>query len=100
MLLSRNDRLVASIRRSIASTPTIRQILRNGEKKFELTGASLEGRAAAVATLQEELHKRVAVVVPNDASLDEIDAALRLFGRDPRCITTYPTPSLSPYQEV
>ncbi|MGZ4810476.1 MAG: transcription-repair coupling factor, partial [Thermoanaerobaculia bacterium] len=43
---------------------------------------------------------RVAIVVPGDAAVEDFLAALRLFHRDPRRVSTYPSPSLSPYQDV
>src|SRR4029079_5811226 len=56
--------------------------------------------ALVLATLQETAKARVAIVVPGDAAVEDFLAALRLFHRDPRCVSTYPSPSLSPYQDV
>src|SRR5436305_1517023 len=50
--------------------------------------------------MQEKTRERVAVIVPGDASIDDFESALRLFHRDPRCVSSYPSPSLSPYQEL
>src|ERR1044071_2218147 len=65
-----------------------------------VTGASVEARALLLATLQEKLGQRLAIIVPGDAAIDDFESALRLFHREPRCVASYPSPSLSPYQDV
>src|SRR5204863_5845688 len=35
-----------------------------------------------------------------EAGIDDFLTALQLFHRDPRCVSAYPSPSLSPYQDV
>ena len=70
------------------------------DRRFEVTGAAVEARALLLAALQESLQARVAVIVPGDAAIDDFEVALRLFHRDPRCVSAYPSPSLSPYQEL
>ncbi|HET8797450.1 MAG TPA: transcription-repair coupling factor, partial [Thermoanaerobaculia bacterium] len=35
-----------------------------------------------------------------DAAVDDFESALRLFHRQPECVSLYPAPSLSPYQDV
>src|SRR5204863_7871918 len=59
-----------------------------------------EARALTIATLQESLEQRIAVIVPGDAAIDDFESALRLFHREPDCVSAYPSPSLSPYQEL
>jgi transcription-repair coupling factor (superfamily II helicase) len=98
---ARNERLIAEIRHLVSGSDAFREIAtRPGTERVEVAGASPEARALLLATLQEELGKRIAVIVPNDAALREIESALRLFARDPRCVASYPAPSLSPYQDV
>ncbi|HEV2720784.1 MAG TPA: hypothetical protein VG323_12250, partial [Thermoanaerobaculia bacterium] len=61
-----------------------------------VTGASVEARALMLAALDT----RLAIIVPGDAAIDDFESALRLFHREPRCVASYPSPSLSPYQDV
>ncbi|MGH9423564.1 MAG: hypothetical protein ACRD3J_26555, partial [Thermoanaerobaculia bacterium] len=60
----------------------------------------VEARALTLATLQERVERRVAIVVPGDEAIDDFEAALRLFCRGPKCVSAYPSPSLSPYQDL
>jgi transcription-repair coupling factor (superfamily II helicase) len=97
----RNDRLIAAVRARLAKSSAFSGIVaRTASARVEVTGAAIEARALILATLQETTRKRIAVVVPGDASLDDLESALRLFHRDPGCVAVFPSPSLSPYQEV
>jgi len=93
----RNESLIADLRSLVAKAPFFQRL---STDRVELTGASVEARALILASLQERLRKRIAVIVPADAAIDDFESALRLFHRDPRCVLTYPSPSLSPYQDV
>ena len=53
-----------------------------------------------IASLQDERRRRVAVITPGDAAVADFETALRLFHRDPQCVSVYPAPALSPYQDV
>jgi transcription-repair coupling factor (superfamily II helicase) len=94
----RNDSLIATLRAEVARAPFFQKL--TDDRRIELTGAAFEARALILATLQERQRKRLAIVVPADAAIDDFECALRLFHRDPRCVLTYPSPSLSPYQDV
>jgi transcription-repair coupling factor (superfamily II helicase) len=96
--VTRNDPLIASLRRELASTSSFQRI--SPDRRIEVTGASVEARALLLAALQESTHKRIAVVMPGEAASADFETALRLFHRDPRCVSIYPSPSLSPYQDV
>jgi len=93
----RNESLIAELRALVAKAPFFNRL---SADRIELTGASVEARALILASLQERAGKRVAVIVPADAAIDDFETAIRLFHRDPRCVLTYPSPSLSPYQDV
>ena len=95
--MHRNESLIADLRSLVAKAPFFQRL---STDRVELTGASVEARALILASLQERLRKRIAVIVPADAAIDDFESALRLFHRDPRCVLTYPSPSLSPYQDV
>jgi transcription-repair coupling factor (superfamily II helicase) len=95
--LTRNDSLIAQLRGELARTAQFQRLLR---EKLDITGLAQEARALVLATIQDQTRKRVAVIVPGDAALDDFEAALRLFHRDPKCVSVYPSPSLSPYQEL
>ncbi len=98
--MTRNDALVASLRRDLAATPGFRRLLDPRGRRVEVTGASFEARALLIATLQEATRRRLAVIVPSDAATADFETALRLFHRDPSCLSVYPSPSLSPYQDI
>jgi len=97
--LTRNDALIATLRSEVADSPPFKKLL-NPQHRYEIAGAAVEARALLLATLQETTDRRVAIIVPGDAAVEDFEAALRLFHRDPRCVSTYPSPSLSPYQDV
>jgi len=96
---SRNDPLIAQLRALTFGSDFLQRAL-SGEHRYEITGASVEARALVLASIQDKTRERIAVVVPGDASIDDFESALRLFHRDPRCVSSYPSPSLSPYQEL
>src|SRR3954451_13842772 len=91
--MDRNQPLVSQLRSLVSGL-----IPRDG--RVEVTGASVEARALLLASLQETLQRRLAIIVPGDAAIDDFESALRLFHREPPCVATYPSPSLSPYQDV
>jgi transcription-repair coupling factor (superfamily II helicase) len=93
--------LTARVRAELARTKPFRAIGRRVEEgRVDVTGAAVEARALCLATLRDATKKRIAVVVPGDAAIDDFEASLRLFHHDPRCVSTYPSPSLSPYQDL
>src|SRR5882724_1216482 len=97
----RNDKLLAQIRAELARTTAFRAIgARIAEARLDITGTAVEARSLILATLQDATQRRLAIVVPGDAAIDDFEAALRLFHRDPRCVSSYPSPSLSPYQDL
>ncbi|HEY6843147.1 MAG TPA: hypothetical protein VI391_03200, partial [Thermoanaerobaculia bacterium] len=95
--MTRNDQLIAQLRTELARTPKFQRLL---SERLDATGLAHEARALVLATLQDTTRKRLAIIVPGDAALDDFEAALRLFHRDPRCVSIYPSPSLSPYQDL
>ena len=94
----RTDKLIAQLRATVVASAPFR-ILDESER-VEITGASMEARALLLASLHQASQKRIAVIVPGDAALGDFESALRLFHADPRCVSVYPSPSLSPYQDV
>jgi transcription-repair coupling factor (superfamily II helicase) len=95
------QRLIADLRRRVIASGVAERILRGAEEgRIAVTGASLEARALILAALREQTGKRIAVVVPGDASLRDLVLGLELFHGDARRVATYPAPSLSPYQDV
>jgi transcription-repair coupling factor (superfamily II helicase) len=98
--LTRNENLIAALRADLARTPAFRTILAAADRRLDVTGAAVEARALALATLQDSTRRHLAIIVPGDAAIDDFESALRLFHRDPRCVSTYPSPSLSPYQDL
>jgi transcription-repair coupling factor (superfamily II helicase) len=93
--------LTARVRAELARTKAFRSIGKRVEDgRVDVTGAAVEARALCLAALQEATSKRIAVVVPGDAAIDDFEASLRLFHREARCVSAYPSPSLSPYQDL
>jgi transcription-repair coupling factor (superfamily II helicase) len=90
--------LTSQLRAEVARSPFFQRL--KSDERLNITGASWEARALILAALQEQTTQKLAVVVPGDAAIDDFEAALRLFHRDPPCVSTYPSPSLSPYQDV
>jgi transcription-repair coupling factor (superfamily II helicase) len=100
-MIERNDKLLATIREELARTKAFKTIgKRIAEGLVDVTGAAVEARALVLATLQETSGRRIAIIVPGDAAIDDFEASLRLFHREPRCVSAYPSPSLSPYQDL
>jgi len=100
-MIERNETLMAIIRAELARTKAFKAISKRVEDgRVDVTGAAVEGRALMLAALQEAGGKRIAIVVPGDAAIDDFEASLRLFHHDARCVSTYPSPSLSPYQDL
>ncbi|HVS31993.1 MAG TPA: transcription-repair coupling factor [Thermoanaerobaculia bacterium] len=97
--MNKNDALIRQIRGEVAGTAVFRRLL-DPDRRVEVTGASVEARALFVASLQEATGQRLAVIMPGEAAADDFETALRLFHRDWQCVSVYPSPSLSPYQEV
>jgi len=93
--------LTARIRAELARTKAFKAISKRVEEgRVDVTGAAVEARALMLAALQEAGGRRIAIVVPGDAAIDDFEASLRLFHHDPRCVSAYPSPSLSPYQDL
>ncbi|HXA16964.1 MAG TPA: transcription-repair coupling factor [Thermoanaerobaculia bacterium] len=100
-MTERNDKLLAKVREELARTKAFKTIgKRIAEGSVDVTGAAVEARALVLATLQETSGRRIAIIVPGDAAIDDFEASLRLFHREPRCLSAYPSPSLSPYQDL
>src|SRR5215470_7931165 len=91
--------ITARLREQLAQTAAFQRTA-DPTQRVDVTGAAPEARALVLAALQESLQRRLAIVVPGDAAIDDFVAALRLFGRDPDCVSAYPSPSLSPYQDL
>jgi transcription-repair coupling factor (superfamily II helicase) len=92
---------MATIREELARTKAFRAISKRiGDARIDVTGAAVEARALILATLQETSKRRIAIVVPGDAAIDDFEASLKLFHREARCVSAYPSPSLSPYQDL
>jgi len=93
--------LTARVRAELAKTKAFRRISKRVEEgRVDVTGAAVEARALCLATLQDTTKKRIAIVVPGDAAIDDFEASLRLFHHEARCVSAYPSPSLSPYQDL
>jgi len=98
---SRNEKLLEDLRRHVTSNEKFAAVVANlGSRRVELTGLPLEARALLLAALQLMTKRRLAIVVPGDAALGDLESALRLFHSDPGCVAIYPNPSLSPYHEL
>jgi transcription-repair coupling factor (superfamily II helicase) len=96
--LDRHDPLISDLRARVAKAPFFRQLLQN--RRLDVTGATVEARALLIATLQDKHRRRVAIITPGDAGVPDFVTALRLFHHEPQCVSVYPAPSLSPYQDV
>jgi transcription-repair coupling factor (superfamily II helicase) len=97
--MDRHDPLISELRARVARAPFFRRMLA-ADARVDVTGATVEARALLIAALQDHHRRPLAVVVPADAAMSDFETALRLFHRDPQCVTVYPAPSLSPYQDV
>jgi len=95
--VDRNDALIDGLRARVAKASFFQRIAND---RVDVTGASVEARALLIAALQDQHRRRVAIVTPGDAAVDDFENALRLFHREPQCVSVYPSPSLSSYQDV
>jgi transcription-repair coupling factor (superfamily II helicase) len=93
-----NPTLAAQLRSELATTSLFQRLLTG--RRLDVTGLAVEARAFLVATLQEAVRRPIAIIIPGEAAIDDFEAALRLFHRDPQCVSAYPSPSLSPYQDL
>jgi transcription-repair coupling factor (superfamily II helicase) len=96
--MERHDPLIAQLRGRVARAPFFARLA--SEERLDVTGATVEARALLVATLQDHHRRRVAIITAGDSAVADFENALRLFHRDPRCVSVYPAPSLSAYQDV
>src|SRR5438128_8250036 len=96
--MDRHDPLIQQLRTRIARAPFFAQL--TGDARVDVTGATVEARALLIAALQDQHHRRTAIITPGDAAVGDFETALRLFHREPQCVSMYPAPSLSPYQYV
>src|SRR5687768_15291849 len=96
--LDRQPQLIAELRARVAGARFFQDLL--SDRRADITGASVEARALVIASLQDHHRRPVAVITPGDAAVADFETALRLFHRDPECVSVYPAPSLSPYQDV
>ncbi len=101
MTFQRNSALIATLRADMTRSDAFQALLRrSAAHRVEITGASVEARALLIASLHEATRRRIAVIMPGEASTTDLELALRLFHTDPDCVSSYPSPSLSPYQDV
>ncbi|HEX3583635.1 MAG TPA: CarD family transcriptional regulator, partial [Thermoanaerobaculia bacterium] len=91
--------VISQLRAEVARSEFLKRALET-DHRVDITGASFEARALILAALHERTNKRLAIIAPGDAAIDDFEAALKLFHTDPRCVSTYPSPSLSPYQDI
>lgn len=96
--MERHEPLIQQLRARVTGAPFFPRLV--SEERLDITGATVEGRALIVAALQDHHRRPVAVITPGDSAVADFESALRLFHRDPRCVSVYPAPSLSPYQDV
>ena len=95
--MDRQNDLIQSLRSRVAKASFFQRIAND---RVDVTGASVEARALMIAALQDHHRRRIAIVTAGDAAVDDFENALRLFHREPQCVSVYPSPSLSPYQDV
>ncbi|HVE71349.1 MAG TPA: transcription-repair coupling factor [Thermoanaerobaculia bacterium] len=95
--MDRHEPLISELRSRVARARFFSRLL---EEKLDVTGATVEARALVIAALQEQQQRRVAIITPGDAAVDDFETSLRLFHGQPECVSVYPAPSLSPYQDV
>ncbi|HEX7807317.1 MAG TPA: CarD family transcriptional regulator, partial [Thermoanaerobaculia bacterium] len=97
--MDRHDSLITDLRTRVTRAAFFRK-LTDDAQRFDVTGATVEARALLIAALQDHSRRRVAIVTQGDAAVADFEVALRLFNRDAQCVSVYPAPSLSPYQDV
>jgi transcription-repair coupling factor (superfamily II helicase) len=96
--MDRHDPLIDDLRARVARARFFSRL--SGDGRYDVAGATVEARALIIAALQEQSKRRVAIITPGDAGVADLETALRLFHADPHCVSVYPAPSLSPYQDV
>ncbi|HEX6087508.1 MAG TPA: transcription-repair coupling factor [Thermoanaerobaculia bacterium] len=95
--MDRHEPLISELRARVARAKFFPRLR---DDKVDVTGATVEARALLIAALQDQERRRTAIITPGDAAVADFENALRLFHRDPQCVSVYPAPSLSPYQDV
>ena len=96
--MDRHEPLITELRARVSRGSFFQRL--TGSDALDVTGATVEARALLIAALQDKHHRRTAIVMPGDAAVADYENALRLFHRQPDCISIYPAPTLSPYQEI
>jgi transcription-repair coupling factor (superfamily II helicase) len=96
--MDRHDPLISDLRARVSHAKFFQRL--TADERLDVTGATVEARALVLAALQDKQHRRLAIITPGDAAVGDFENALRLFHRDPQCVSVYPAPSLSPYQDV
>src|SRR5687768_934157 len=96
--MERHDPLIEALRTRVQQAPFFAKLLR--DEPLDVTGATVEARALVIAALQDRQRRQLAIITPGDAGVADFETALRLFHREPGCVSVYPAPSLSPYQDV
>jgi transcription-repair coupling factor (superfamily II helicase) len=97
--MDRHEALISELRARVHRASFFPK-LTPADVRLDITGATVEARALLIAALQDRHRKPVAVITPGDAAVADFETALRLFHREPDCVSVYPAPSLSPYQDV
>lgn len=97
--MDRHDPLIEELRRRVAKAPFFAKLL-DRDRRLDVTGTTVEARALVIATLQERRRRRVAIITPGASAGDDFEAALRLFHPTPQCVSVYPAPALTAYQDV
>jgi len=95
--MDRHEPLISELRKRVQRAAFFRKLTE--ETRLDVTGATVEARALVIAALQDKQRRRVAIITPGEAVAD-FENALRIFHHDPECVSVYPSPSLSPYQDV
>ncbi|HYK02297.1 MAG TPA: transcription-repair coupling factor, partial [Thermoanaerobaculia bacterium] len=97
--MDRNAPLIEQLRARVARAPFFAPLLER-ERRLDVTGATMEARALLIAAMQDRRQRRVAVITPGTSAGDDFETALRLFHRTPECVSVYPAPALTAYQDV
>ncbi|HYO75849.1 MAG TPA: transcription-repair coupling factor [Thermoanaerobaculia bacterium] len=97
--MERHDPLIEQLRARVANAPFFPKLL-DRERRVDVTGATVEARALVIAAMQDHRKRRVAIITPGTANISDFDTALRLFHRTPQCVSVYPAPALTAYQDV
>ena len=98
--MDRNETLISDLRARVQRASFFSRLTSADERRVDVTGATVEARALIVAALQDRQRRPLAVITPGDAAVADFEGSLRLFHREPNCVSVYPAPSLSPYQDV